>query len=175
MGHESQSITGDVTLWQPNRVTVGICDQKVAIVADTNLVTYALGSCVAIMLHDANRRAAGLLHFMLPDSSLNPSKAEMRPGMFADTGLKALLQELSSKGILARNLTARLVGGGALKGMGATFAIGTNNQAAARSLLEAARIRVVAEDLGGNRSRSVFMHAGSGRVLVRSPSGEYEL
>ncbi len=175
MGYESQSSTGDVTLWQPNRVTVGICDQKVATSAEANLVTYALGSCVAIMLHDASRRAAGLLHFMLPESSLNPSKAELRPGMFADTGFNALLRELSNKGILTRNLTARVVGGGALKGMGATFAIGTNNQTAARSLLHAARITVVAEDVGGSRSRSVFMHVGSGRVLVRSPSAEYEL
>lgn len=175
MGYAGQSSTGDVTLWQPNRVTVGICDQKVAVAAEANLVTYALGSCVAIMLHDARRRAAGLLHFMLPDSSLNPSKAELRPGMFADTGLKALLEELLGRGILARNLTARLVGGGALKGMGGTFAIGDNNQTAARALLQAAQIRVVAHDLGGNRSRSVFMHAGSGRVLVRSPSAEYEL
>lgn len=168
----AQAVVGS---WTERRVTVGISEAMVSTDPGACLATYALGSCVAVLLHSGAQQVSGLLHFMLPDSTLNPAKAKHRPGMFADTGLSLLLGLLAAKGLRPASLVATVVGGGSLHGMGTMFPVGENNQQAARELLKAAGIRVVREDLGGNCSRSVFMLVGSGRVLVRSPSGEYEL
>jgi chemotaxis protein CheD len=55
---------------------VGISDCKVSRDADTVLVTYALGSCIAVAMHDPVTKASGLLHYMLPESAIDAKKAE---------------------------------------------------------------------------------------------------
>ena len=46
------------------------------------LSTYALGSCVAVVVYDPVVKAGGMLHAMLPDSRLSPTKARDHPAMF---------------------------------------------------------------------------------------------
>ncbi len=49
------------------------------------LVTYALGSCLGLMIYDPAVQVGGLLHAMLPLSKINPEKAKTNPFMFVDT------------------------------------------------------------------------------------------
>ena len=51
------------------------------------IITYALGSCLGITAYDPVAKVGGLLHVMLPLSSIDPGKASQRPYMFVDTGL----------------------------------------------------------------------------------------
>jgi len=55
------------------------------------LITYALGSCLGITVYDFKLKKAGLLHSMLPDSSIDRNKAVGNPYMYVDSGMKALL------------------------------------------------------------------------------------
>ena len=71
-------------------LTVGVGDCKVSDVAEAALATYALGSCIGLAIYDPVAKVGGLLHFMLPESSLNPEKASEYPFMFADTGIPQL-------------------------------------------------------------------------------------
>ncbi len=50
-------------------------------------MTYALGSCIAVAMHDPVAKVAGLLHYMLPESAIDAAKAQQNPFMFADTGI----------------------------------------------------------------------------------------
>ena len=56
-------------------VIVGIGDCKVSKQPDDVLITHALGSCIAVMIHDPVAKVAGLLHYMLPESSLDAERA----------------------------------------------------------------------------------------------------
>ena len=47
-----------------------------------------VGSCVAVSLWDPVSGVAGLLHFRLPDSKLNPAQAESEPAIFAERDRK---------------------------------------------------------------------------------------
>jgi len=67
---------------------VGISELKVSNNPDDVLVTFALGSCIAVAVYDPLVKVGGLLHYMLPDSTLDPQKAQNQPGMFADTGIQ---------------------------------------------------------------------------------------
>lgn len=71
-------------------VVVGVADCQVSKDTESTLITYALGSCIAIAIHDAVAGVGGLLHFMLPESSIDRTKAAHNPYMFADTGIPML-------------------------------------------------------------------------------------
>ena len=87
-------------------LTVGVGDCKVSDCAESVLATYALGSCIAVAIHDPVAAVAGLLHFMLPESSLNPDKAGQNPFMFADTGIPLLFHAAYGLGAEKRRLRA---------------------------------------------------------------------
>ena len=77
---------------------VGISDLKVSNNPADVLITYALGSCIGVAVFDPKARVGGLLHFMLPDSILNPNKARTMPAMFADTGITLLFKSCYAVG-----------------------------------------------------------------------------
>jgi hypothetical protein len=68
--------TGDVPEIGAGRmqVVVGVADMKVSNRPEEVLVTHALGSCIGVAIYDPEAKVGGLLHFMLPDSSLDPVK-----------------------------------------------------------------------------------------------------
>src|SRR5215218_4837826 len=76
------------------RVTVGVGDAASSNNPNVTLSTYALGSCVGVVAYDPVLRVGGILHLMLPHSSIAPAKAQTQPAMFADTGLPLFFQGL---------------------------------------------------------------------------------
>lgn len=139
--------------------------------AGTLLSTIGLGSCVAIVIHDEAARVGGLAHILLPDRSL--SRDTSNPAKFPQTALPALLDELRKIGSRAdpRTLTARIAGGASMFSQllpAGGINMGERNVEATRRTLDAARIRVVGQDTGGDYGRSVFFDVGEGSVLVRS-------
>ena len=62
------------------RVVVGVGDMAVSNNPQMVLSTYALGSCVGIVAYDSVMKVGGLLHILLPDSTLSPQKAAAQPG-----------------------------------------------------------------------------------------------
>ena len=61
-------------------ISVGIGEYKVTSNKEHVLKTYALGSCVAIIIYEKIKKIAGLLHVALPDSSIDTRKAATNPG-----------------------------------------------------------------------------------------------
>jgi chemotaxis protein CheD len=77
-----------------NTITVGMGDLQVTTDPDSVLVTQALGSCIAVLVHDPVRQVGGMIHYMLPLSSITPEKGIERPAMFADTGVPLLFHRM---------------------------------------------------------------------------------
>ena len=136
---------------------------------DAVLVTWGLGSCVAMMLLDPHVGAAGMAHVLLPSPSL--SREPGPPGKFPQTALPELLTRLRGVGADPGRVVAKLVGGStmfaSLLSPGAVH-MGERNVLACRSALRQAAIPVVAEDVGGEMGRSVWLEPASGRVTIRS-------
>jgi chemotaxis protein CheD len=152
-------------------VVVGIGDVRISTDGRATLVTYALGSCIAVLAHDAGRKIGGLLHFVLPDSSLNLDRARQHPAVFADTGVPLLLDRMEQAGATRKNLQIRIVGGAQmLEGPGA-LDVGKRNQLALKKVFWKAGVMVVSEQLGGDQARTVRMEVDSGRAFVRTGSG----
>ena len=153
---------------------IGLAEHAVA--GDGTITTIGLGSCVAIVLHDAEARVGAMAHVLLPDPSLSRDRAN--PARFPCTAVPLLVDELRLAG--ARGpLTAWLVGGASMfRSILATSGlnVGERNVVAARGALERAGIRLVGEDVGGEHGRSVALDVRTGRVSVRSRlAGDREL
>ena len=76
-------------------ITVGMGDLQVSNDPAGVLVTYGLGSCIAVLVFDPVRRIAGMVHYMLPLASITPEKAKERPAMFGDTGVPLLFRRMA--------------------------------------------------------------------------------
>lgn len=151
-----------------NSVFVGVADCRVSTDRDAVLVTYALGSCIGVALYDPIAGVAGLLHFMLPESFIDPPKAKANPCMFADTGIPLLFRLAYESGAGKNRLIVCLAGASRSLG-GGIFNIGRRNYLAAREILFTAGIRVHAESVGGSDCRTLRLEAGTGRLWVRTP------
>jgi chemotaxis protein CheD len=136
----------------------------------SRIVTIGLGSCVAIAIHDRVAKVGGLAHVLLPDASLG--RAVENRARYASSAVPLLLEEMRALGA-AGPWVGALVGGAALFGPLLAFggSVGARNIAAARSALAAARVPVLAEDVGGESGRTVSFDVFTGRVNVRSVRG----
>ncbi|MCW5978970.1 MAG: chemotaxis protein CheD [Bryobacteraceae bacterium] len=148
-------------------VVVGIADCRLSAEPDTNLVTYALGSCVAVAIHDPVARVGGLLHFMLPESSIDIQKAAKNPYMFADTGIPLLFRRSYEMGAEKRRLIVRAAGGAQVMDSEGVFNIGKRNCLALRKILWRAGVMLHAETTGGQSSRSLRLEIGTGKLYCR--------
>jgi chemotaxis protein CheD len=152
-------------------------DCKVTGDPEAEIVTYALGSCIAVAIWDPVSRVGGLLHFMLPDSAVDrASGGRDNPFRYADTGTPMLFRTAYQQGAEKRRLVVRLAGGASVVDCDGFFNIGKRNHAALRKILWQAGVMVHAEDVGGSSSRTVRLEVGTGRLFVRGPvDGEREL
>jgi chemotaxis protein CheD len=151
-----------------------VAEARVSDDTETTLVTYALGSCIALLIYDPVARVAGMLHFLLPDSAIDPVKARSKPCMFADTGVRQLLDDACARGAEKRRLVVRVVGGAQVADEPDVFHIGKRNYQALSRILSNVDLLVDAEDVGGNVSRTVRLEVGTGRCWVRNGAAEYE-
>ncbi len=156
-------------------LTVDISDLKLSAEPDDVIVTYALGSCIAVMVYDPVRVAAGMIHYMLPLSETSPEKAKAKPAMFADTGIPLLFQSMYKLGCRKQDLVVKVAGGGALYDDKGVFSIGKRNYTVLRKMFWKAGVIITAEDVGGARSRTARLHVGSGRCTISSQGEEHEL
>jgi chemotaxis protein CheD len=147
-------------------IVVGIGDCQVAKGAGETLVTYALGSCIAIAIYDPVTGVGGLLHYLLPDSKIDAEKATRNPFMFADTGIPALFHRAYAMGAEKSRLTV-FVAGGAQVLSTELFQIGKRNQLAMKKILWRAGVLISHEETGGEHSRTIRMELDTGRIYMK--------
>lgn len=137
------------------------------------LTTYSLGSCLGVTIYDPVSRAGGMLHAMLPDSSLNAAKASEQPAMFVNTGVSALFRAAYSFKAEKHRMRICVAGGAQFLDKSGFFNIGQRNFASFSRLLEENGLTIEAKDVGGVASRTLLLHLNTGEVRVKS-SGQQE-
>ncbi len=133
------------------------------------LVTYGLGSCVAIMLHDPAVPAAAMAHVLLPSRSL--TRDQSNAAKFPETAVPLLIDRLRRLGASPARLVAKLAGGASMFGQLLTpgsLQMGERNVVAARAALREAGVPVIGEAVGGTAGRTVRFDVTRGTVEIRS-------
>jgi len=149
---------------------VGVADMKVSAERGDLIITHALGSCLGVAVHDPVASVGGLLHVMLPLSTIDPVKADRNPFMFVDTGFPRLLIECFKNGAQKQRLEIRVAGGAYSQDREENdfFQIGKRNLIILRKLLWKNGLLLKSHDVGGSNSRTMSLEIGTGKVTIKS-------
>jgi chemotaxis protein CheD len=158
------------------RRIIGVADMAVTNRVEEVLVTYSLGSCIAVVIYDPVVKVGGMLHYMLPESSLDAQKAREIPAMFADTGIPTLFKQSYGMGARKHNITVKVIGGAQILDQKGVFNIGKRNYLAVRKIFWKNNVIITAEHVGGSVNRTVRLEMDNGKVSVKiSGAAEIEL
>lgn len=133
---------------------VGIADMKICKAPDS-LITYALGSCVGIVLYDQQIKTAALIHIMLPDAMSNPPDNIYK---YANTAIAETLKKLDFMGVSRARLIAKIAGGAKMfnvTGNSILGTIGERNIERVIEILQKNRIPIRANETGGTIARTL--------------------
>lgn len=158
---------------------IGPSEVKWSSSLDDILVTYALGSCVGVVLWDPDLRAGGMAHILLP-SSLKTSRDRTgrgtfslpgdMPGKYADIAVPYLVSRLEFLGCRRERMQAWIAGGARIlqNYISSLGEIGAANVRSVDEQLQKLGIAVIARDVGGSCGRTMKFYVGEGRVTVSS-------
>ena len=149
----------------PSGRSVYLQPGQVAVTRVPTTIVTILGSCVGVSLHDPVMGIGGLNHFLLPQWT----DANQESNRFGGPAMRTLLTKVIDNGAHPARLQAKVFGGACTL---ASFAgrgrqLGEENVALALHFLQTAGIRVVSEDVGGERGRKVIFDTMTGDVWVR--------
>lgn len=168
--------TSGVSVGAPPTLVVGISDLAVSQDPDARIVTYALGSCLGICVHDPVAGVGGMVHIMLPSAMADPKKAESNPARFADSGIAALFKAAYALGAEKRRIVIKVAGGARVATTGRdSFEIGKRNIVMLKKVLWQNSVLISGSDIGGTISRTVTLHVGTGAVSVKSGLDQYSI
>lgn len=150
------------------KYTVGVSDMKLSTSAGDVIVTHALGSCIGVAIHDPVSCVGGILHYMLPLSSVDGTKAQQNPFMFGDTGIPLLFEEAYKAGAKKENIRVVIAGGAQVFEDRDFFDIGKRNTVIARKLFWKNNVMIAAENVGGHLPRTMYLEVGAGITYFTS-------
>lgn len=148
-------------------ISVGIADMKVSNDPEGVLVAYSVGSCIGVAIYDPVVKVGGMLHYMLPESSLDNRKAKKNPSMFADTGIPLLFKETYRLGAKKDRLRVTVVGGAQILDQKGLFNIGKRNYMVLKKMFLKNNVRIDFEDVGSNVTRTLKLEIESGKAWLR--------
>lgn len=155
------------------RKVVKISDMKISSNVNEYLVTYSLGSCIAVSSFDTSLKIGAMIHLLLPDSSIIESISN--PFKFADTGIPLMLKRMAKLGCKKKNLITKISGGANVMNKNSFFDVGKKNYLAVRRILWMNNIMINGEDVGGTKSRTVKLFIKTGKTSISNSMEEYEI
>jgi chemotaxis protein CheD len=149
---------------------------KVSNDVDSVLITYSLGSCIGIAVYDPVARVGGLLHYMLPDSTIDSEKAKKNPYMFADSGIPSLFRSAYKLGAKKQRMQVIVAGGAQVLDQQGFFNIGKRNYMALRKIFWKNNVMIKHQEVGGSCNRTLKMAVRDGHAWLKvSGKGEIEI
>ena len=153
-------------------VIVGVGDMKVSSNPEVVLSTYSLGSCMGLCIYDPIARVGGMLHYMLPESSLDSAKSKRNPYMFGDTGIPLLFKETYKLGGKKGRAKVTVVGGSQIFDQDGLFNIGKRNYLVLRKMFWKNNVLIDFEDVGGSVNRTLKLEIATGKTCLKVSGGE---
>jgi len=160
-----------------SKLIVGVGDMKISDNPEDTIVTYALGSCLGMVIYDPVAKVGALLHAMLPDSAIhnNKSQEEFNPYKFVNSGIPAMFKEAYKLGAQKKMVTVKMAGCSQLMDDTGFFNIGKRNYAAARKILWKNNVIVDAEHCDKSDSVTVTLNIRTGETTMRIQNVNYPL
>ena len=153
---------------------VGVADMKVSNNPSDSIMTYSLGSCIGLVVYDTVAKVGGILHYMLPESDIDKTKAEKNPFMFADTGIPRLFKGAYKFEAKKNRMKIYVFGGAQILDQKGFFNIGKRNYMALKKMFFKNKVIIDTEQVGGEVNRTIRLEIKTGDVFVKT-SGSKEV
>ncbi len=157
---KEDDMTSPIAVATPQVASVGM--GQAAVGSHPARLTAVLGSCLGVALYHRRLRLGVMSHVVLPNSS----GRDAPPAKFADTAIPYMIEMLKQQGAPTSGLTAKIAGGACMFGATGPMQIGLANAEAVRRELQARRIPLLAEDVGGSKGRRVVFDCDSGTLTI---------
>lgn len=128
-------------------------------------ISTVLGSCVAVCLYDKKLGVGGMNHYLLPFWNGNG----LQSLKFGNISIPKLIEAMIEKGASINSIEAKIFGGASINfsACNQNMLVGEKNILVAKEILSDYKIKIVAEDVGGNNGRKIQFHLENGKVLLR--------
>jgi chemotaxis protein CheD len=127
-------------------------------------ISTVLGSCVAVCLYDKLRMAGSMNHYLLPLWNGNG----LQSPKFGNISIPRMIEAMMEAGCTPANMEAKLFGGSNINfTTNEDMMVGKRNVMTAKEILLDYRIKVVAEDVGGNVGRRIMMRSDIGKIYMK--------
>ncbi len=151
----------------PEVIRIGMAEFKVS-KAPGKISTLGLGSCIGFCAYDYIQKIGGMVHIMLPNSSLAVEASN--PAKFADTGIPFLLKEMVLIGAAENALEFKIVGGAEMfvNGHEEHLGVGERNILAVEETCQKLNIRISAKSVGGHAGKSITLDLDTGALEIKT-------
>ncbi len=132
------------------------------------VIVTVLGSCISVCLTDRKNRIGGMNHFMLPvNAKDNQSWREVNSlsARYGNFAMEFLINNIIRNGGERRYLEAKLFGGARV--IARMSDVGEKNIAFIRQYTASEALKVIAEDMGGERPRKLVYNPLTGAVRLK--------
>jgi chemotaxis protein CheD len=127
-----------------------------------------LGSCVAITMWHPRKHVGGMCHYLLPARS---TSKRLSRGYYADDAIALFLEAIGEHGTRPEDYDVKLFGGGnmlpAMGRDGGRDNVSSRNVESGLRLLREHGFRIKTSDVGGARSRKIYLELWNGDVWVQ--------
>jgi len=151
-------------------LNVGIGEYVISKDPGEIIVTHALGSCVALIIHCNHTKHTAMAHIVLPENSgiRNQVLYKMKPGYFATDIVPIMVDYFLIKlGCSKNQLEVYLVGGAVSGQTTDRFLVGQKNKAMVNHLIRGYGLNMDDSETGDRFSRTVTVKVSNGQVHVK--------
>ncbi|MBN1907817.1 MAG: chemotaxis protein CheD [Deltaproteobacteria bacterium] len=130
---------------------------------EPTIIHTVLGSCVAVCIYDDVKMIGGMNHIFMPGDNKKDSSTR-----YGENAMKYLIKNICTLGANRDNLVAKAFGGAhVIPSISSEFGIGLKIVDFVIDYLEKVKIKIVAHDFGGDKTRKVFFHTDTGIAYVK--------
>ncbi|MBN2468289.1 MAG: chemotaxis protein CheD [Deltaproteobacteria bacterium] len=152
MTSKSENLVPTNYLLQPGYVYVPI---------RPTVISTVLGSSISVCIYDAKRRVGGMNHFQFPYTR----EIDEATPRYGNVATLALISMMLHDGSRIEDLEAQIFGGAHNKRI-CDQNIGWENGMVARKILMTKQVRIVSQDIGGEKGRKVVYNTISNEIIV---------
>lgn len=146
---------------------VGVGDCAVSTCQEETIITYALASCVAVTAYSTSKKAAGMVHIVLPSPSQNQNDSS-GPYYYAVTGIPLMIDRMCAEcGCFKSELRIKMFGGADSVREEDVFELGHKNRQMVERILKEMNLPYDASETGGVLSRTLEMDVATGVIIVK--------
>lgn len=148
---------------------IGLGEYIVSNNTEDSIKTFALASCVGLVMYNKKEKKLGMVHIVLPEVAESESAPTKRAGYYAQTAVPILLDEVFGGHLPEKkDYKISLYGGAISRNEKDIFCIGERNVSQIEKILISKGYTFDRKNTGGRCSRTIEAFVCNGNVLVRT-------